>query len=232
MTYKETLLVKLKKVNDEYYLLDPDGEINDNVWALRPDGVVLKMTPNDMIDYLASESYATKKIIASTQKLDKLPLLDKAKMDAQILWNETQKSRDVSMSAIKSYETTKTPVGQNTAEVFIDGYKKGYTQSLTENKDKKFTLENIRRAILFGVSQGIEQSSLSVADEIKFIKALMSVVEKGVTEWEAEIEMGLYVHPDTVFIDDGKTYPVESITLPKTTNGYINTVKFVEKQTT
>jgi hypothetical protein len=41
-------------------------EIKDSDWVIRGDGELDQMTPNKMIDYLDSQSLATKKIIATT----------------------------------------------------------------------------------------------------------------------------------------------------------------------
>ncbi|HWY33228.1 MAG TPA: hypothetical protein VNX68_01200 [Nitrosopumilaceae archaeon] len=75
---------QIKKVDNEYYLLSED-DIKTRDWVLRPDSVVLKMTDSDMVDYLQSESLATKKIIASSKQLNNLPCVEVITMDAKTL---------------------------------------------------------------------------------------------------------------------------------------------------
>lgn len=54
------------------YILS-DEEIKEGGWVLLPNGDINKMSPTDMIHYLDSQSKATKKIIASTDKTLNLP---------------------------------------------------------------------------------------------------------------------------------------------------------------
>ncbi len=51
------------------------------------------------------------------------------------------------------------------------------------------------------------------------------IVEK--TEWNIEIETQTAINPKQIFIDDGQTYPLETIEVPKIKNGYINIVKII-----
>lgn len=57
----------------QHLLIISDEEITHNDWVLLPNNEIHKMSPTDMIHYLASQSKATKKIIATTDTSLGLP---------------------------------------------------------------------------------------------------------------------------------------------------------------
>jgi hypothetical protein len=192
--------MKLVKKDNEYYLLSNDG-LQTRDWALRPDDVILRMTDTDMIDYLDSESTATRKIIASTKKLDDLPFINKSNIESIIPGNA-----DLNKMAEMRYGSS--PQGAKCRAKWVDGY----DQCLEDNAEKKYTKEDIEKAWLNGF----------LSDDAKLRSEFIQSLNKPKTEWRAEVEMGLYPHPDTKFINDGKTYPIETIEKPKVIEGFIN----------
>jgi len=190
--------MKLIKKDNEYYLLSND-DLQTRDWALRPDGVILRMTDTDMIDYLDSESKATRKIIASTKKLDGLPFLNKSNIESII-----PGKADLNKMAEMRYGSSEE--GAKCRAKWVNGY----SQCLEDNAGKKFTIEDMKEARASGYD-----------NFISYEKWLKSITEDK-TEWEAKIEMNTFVHPDNKFVDDGKTHPIETITKPKIVEGFIN----------
>ena len=192
--------MKLIKKDNEYYLLSND-DLQTRDWALRPDGVILRMTDTDMIDYLDSESKATRKIIASTKKLDSLPFLNKSNIESIIPGNA-----DLNKMAEMRYGSSEE--GAKCRAKWVNGY----NQCLEDNAGKKFTEEDIDKAWLNGF----------LSDDAKLRSEFIKSLKEPKTEWEAKIEMNTFVHPDNKFVDDGKTHPIETITKPKIVEGFIN----------
>jgi len=58
--YKE---IKLK--DNKSVFVDESAEIVDWSWVLKPNNTIHRMSPSDVVDYLDSQSNATKKIVAS-----------------------------------------------------------------------------------------------------------------------------------------------------------------------
>lgn len=65
-------IIKIKNKNGNLLIIS-DEEITHNDWVLLPNNEIHKMSPTDMIHYLASQSKATKKIIATTDTSLGLP---------------------------------------------------------------------------------------------------------------------------------------------------------------
>jgi hypothetical protein len=169
--------MKLKKINEEYFLID------------------------------------NAKPIASTQK--NLGLLLIKNIQLIELW----KNLDIDIEQL-SKDEYKGKEMYITYDAHVSGFIAGYNKSLENNKDKKFTLEDIQKALSYGYH--------TAKDEEKGIKSsgygsrFLETLENKQTEWNVEVEMGIYPHPNHEFIDDGKTHPLETITKPLVKDGYIN----------
>lgn len=94
----EHLNHKLVRFNNEYYVVSNE-ELLVHHWALLPNHFKVYMDDANYIDYLDSESYATKKIIASTDKLNGCYLIDKNTIEAHI--NKT--STDIILDESKKW---------------------------------------------------------------------------------------------------------------------------------
>lgn len=178
--------MKLVKIEDEYYLLEENEFIQTRDWALRPDGVILRMTDEDMLNYLESESTATKKIIASTKKLDGIP---KIKLFQLIeLWGNCPITKE---TASKDYAKTQVIRNENLPEwddkleeLISRHFISGYEKCEEINSDKKFTEEQIRQAIITTMVSGVIKTS---AD----IDLLINDIKKEQTEWNVEVDLNI-----------------------------------------
>lgn len=80
----------------QHLYVTSDEVIKECDLVLMPDNTIHKMSPSDMIDYLDSQSKATKKIIATTDKSIGLPEPSKEFLDVYIkAYNEGKKIEEV-----------------------------------------------------------------------------------------------------------------------------------------
>lgn len=202
--------MKLIKLKNIYHLVSND-DLNTRDWALRPDGVVLKMTDTDMIDYLDSESTATKKIIASTEKLDFLPLINKINVERII-------SEKPSLKEMAEMRYGSSPEGAKCRSKWINGY----SQCLEDN------LNNFTKEDMLLYASWVKSRVNSFPNE-KLEESLEDFLLRGrdeKTEWDVEVEMGTYAHVGHGFVNDGNTYPIETVEKLKIDdNGYINVLR-------
>ena len=67
-------------------------------------------------------------------------------------------------------------------EAVYDGYNKGYKQCLIDNKEKKYTEENIRAIFMHGFLLGVDRGEYSIDMENKSLSKYLQPE----TEWEVE----------------------------------------------
>ncbi len=93
----------------------------------------------------------------------------------------------------------------------------GYLQAKEDNKDKVYTLRDLRNAYEEGLSEGYEREELSYETPM-LIDMYADKVRKDKTQWQVEIEMENYSKPE-----DGHS-AVHKDTRPKITNNSINVI--------
>jgi hypothetical protein len=165
--------MKLKKLNNHYYLLSDDN------FKLPKDGLCYYDGNGNIRVTGTGNCYSilSKNIIAATTKLDDLPLLDKERVEYLL--------NDVLKSAVESYESTKTPKGENTGEVFIDGFKKGYNKNTN-----KFTIDDLKNLLLDYIEFEHPRDEPRGITIDRFIQEIGSGFwYKPKTEWDVEVEM-------------------------------------------
>ncbi len=166
--------MKLIKINTDHYIVVDDSEIKEGDWIidikrpLSPRQIKTKHLLEDLFD-------SEKKITHST-----LPL------DSVAIENSERSYKLIPLAYIKvvvsEVDIDKKAKEEGGYDVFRDRiiYSHGYNQALEDNKEKKYTEEDIRKAILMARVRIENVSPKYSIDEI--IQAI-----KPKTEWEVEI---------------------------------------------
>lgn len=190
-------MYKLIKLNSEYYLVS-DIEPKDR----NPCMTFHKETKLPMIDdYYQGDanSYVHKpmSIVASTKRIvrmKELLLMDKkqieeslCKIDVEALAEEESEGR----YPVLTHSAPELSPYKGSKITFKHGVWFGYAQALKDNSDKKFTLQDIKKAYIQG---GFDSNSMAKRLH-KDIKSYLSAEEyleslnKEQTEWDVEVEM-------------------------------------------
>ena len=180
---------KLIKINSEYYVIVDDSEIKEGDWVLETLNNVIFQVKVSGNDYKNS---TFKKITHSTQ-----PLNTKFNdwFDAQIITLQEVKELigevDVEKKAYRfrrdyqdSFEWMNECI-MNDAMHRQEGYKAGYNQALEDNKEKKYTEEDLRKTVWEAIKIALNEDF----SEKKYNEIIQSLQPK--TEWEVEFENGV-----------------------------------------
>lgn len=90
------------RCNSFQLYITSDEEIKEGNWVLLPNGIIKKMSHSDILDYLDSESFATKKVIATTDPSLGLPSLPESFIQAYIkAYNEGNPITEVALEMEK-----------------------------------------------------------------------------------------------------------------------------------
>ena len=166
----------MKKLSEEHYIVVDDSEIKEGDWIGFPN--LKKFVP---VQYLGGDlTGGEKKITHSTQPLEwfggEIIFLSEVKELLGVV--------DVEKKA-NEYFTETNPYHPEYNEGLHIGYKVGYNQALEDNKDRKYTREDLLDAYTWGFLEGTERGD-DVTDSVnKFSQALQPK-----TEWEVEIVDG------------------------------------------
>ena len=169
---------KLIKINENHYLVVDDSEINGSDWVFNEKSEeIYKITIIDEVVYYE------KKITHSTQPLEGEFSSIIYKGYNQISLQEVKEligEVDVEKKAETKYPKSEFWVGSNPSRLYDENAKdrrcflEGYNQALEDNKEKKYTDEDIRKAFRL-----FFKNNMSEVDEI-----IQSLQPK--TEWEVE----------------------------------------------
>lgn len=196
--------MKLIKINNEYYLLN-DDKIGENGWVIDRNGYILQIydfegdfasIKNDVGSIRIS---TCRKIIASTQKLDGLPLLDNTQILRLLGIAEDVEKLAEEYSENLAYETSQK-----------QGFRAGYQRAKQYYENKKFTLEDMKKMYSAG------QDDCGEFGNVRGFDSMFTEIIQEQTEWDAEIEMEVPVQVRDVL------KPV--VRIPKLTNGNINII--------
>lgn len=200
--------MKLIKLSTDHYIVVDDSEIKEGDWfidvkkPLRPRQIKTKHLLEDLFD-------SEKKITYSTQPLESVSLYNTSTGDIseglrflnvkQLFLSEVKEligEIEVDDKAIEAMDLrySAEPEEDRDRESFFNGFKTGYNQCLEDNKDKKYTEEDLRKAFVEGVDSQfvtVNMDSLGKRDAYRtdvlndFIESLQPK-----TEWEVEFVDG------------------------------------------
>lgn len=175
--------MRLIKLNTEHFIIVDDSEIKEGDWYYHPNNSVNQYGEREIEFMGYDEKKTCKKITHSTQPLEHLtipgtyngPVWNKVK---QIYLQEVKKlieklidEMSVEYKAIQFMNSFQTfSDNYNTGMKF--GYERGYNQAIEDNKEKKYTEEDIKRATKMSF------------DGSTFKEIIQSLQPK--TEWEVE----------------------------------------------
>ena len=185
----------LIKISSDQYIVVDDSEIKEGDYYLFTWGGEQEIQIFSNEQYADRENHnhlytnACKKITHSTEPLEDYTRADGKKIKVYVGINplnlfevkELIGEVDVEKKIKEWYNQTKYDSS------FIadpQSYKAGYNQALEDNKDRKYTEEDLRK--MFDISEGL--SSFNDTDDNKFKYALNHIQPK--TEWEVEIVDG------------------------------------------
>lgn len=161
--------MKLVKINTDHYVIVDDSEIKDGDWIYW-EGKIVKAVDTSY--------WSAKKITHSTNILTNgMGILYLSEVKELI-----GKGVDVEK---KAYDTAFKFIGTNDEQV---QYLKSlilefYNQAIEDNKDKKYTEEDIQLAIDFGFIQNATNGWIDLGQQKSFIQSLQQK-----TEWEVEFD--------------------------------------------
>lgn len=206
---------KLIKLTDDHYVVVDDSEIKSKDMVLLPSKQIQYMSDTDILDYLQSESLATKKITHSTQPLGVKPITDKVVIQEDKAGKPLMSAQYVELDmscTVKplSLQEVKELIGEVDVEkkvrnemgipdyILINSMSPSmqgslefgincYNQCLEDNKDKKYTEEDLRKAIEFGYD--LRNNHKPINSGIDWVKILTQSLQPK-TEWEVEIVDG------------------------------------------
>lgn len=127
----------------QHLYLCSSEEIKEGDWVLRPDKVVMKMSNKDMLDYLESESSATKKIIFTTDHeliVNGVPAIDgntKAMIKEELTDTYFQQGYEVSFLEEYCKRHNQLCKWANDEIGKIPAYETGLTAEESKNEDRK-----------------------------------------------------------------------------------------------
>lgn len=188
--------MKLIKITNEHYVVIDDSEIKDNDWVadFRLDGRILMSKWNEE-DHEDGLFFDVKKITHSTK-----PFGGNAIAISLHEVKELIGEVDVNVKAHK-YSTNYRCPATNDQEYckhdIVSGYNNGYNQALEDNKEKKYTEEDILNAFREGTNAGALHERLCDYDTGDFEDAeqysdsyeesFIQSLQQPKTEWEVEI---------------------------------------------
>lgn len=200
--------MKLIKLNNEFYLLS-DGIPKGYYY----DGFVNKIHNTSGAQYEYAKHIFP--IVASTEKLGELPLLDRKKEikyqkcvqncfealsgkcvcpSRMITLNELASNVDVKKLAreltYKDYTDEKGEFIKSTigADDYTNGIVRGYNKALRDNADKKFTLDDMNK-LSIEIWEWINIDKYGAKQNLETVtNNFIQSITKGQTQWEVDIE--------------------------------------------
>lgn len=161
--------MKLIKLQPDHYIIVDDSEINEGDWVFNEKSK--EIYPITIIEEVV---YYEKKITHSTE-----PLEDYARADGKTIKVYVQvksfhlyevKELLVEVDVEKKAEEYGKSIGTKDGTASFD-YKRGYNQCLEDNKEKKYTKEDLLDAFTWGFVEGTERGD--VTDSVnKFSESL------------------------------------------------------------
>lgn len=178
----------LKRINTDHYVVVDDSKIKLGDWVCftnKSDVTYKQITQTEV-----NNSYhGVQKITHSSEPIEEK---DRTFMSVTFGWDKIQR---LDLSYIKSLfgevDVVELSKNETKGRVFANGvheevvaqmfYRKGYNQCLEDNKDKKFTEEDIERAIKYGIGVGNLDLNANLA-----VSTFMLSLTQPKDTWECE----------------------------------------------
>lgn len=174
--------MELTKINTDYYIIVDDSKIEDNDWMQRNDEHPVQAVPNfwwDFKDRYRKVTHSTKKLgsnVGSTytpSNVKYLSLGDVKKVTGEVDMEELELKYHQQL--IQRREVAKNFRGQvagNHPDMFtsremlsmMEGFTDGYTQSLDDNKDKKYTDDDVIAIVKKSRETGLSAEYIIISD--------------------------------------------------------------------
>ena len=180
--------MKLIQINTDHYIVVDDSEIKEGDWIidikdpLSPRQIKTKHLLEDLFD-------SEKKITHSTLPLEKFTYDN---LSDEVFSMDYHNIKPISLQEVKELigevdvkkkMISPYPINTQNDVDWCNGYQRGYNQALEDNKEKKYTEEDLRKAILMARVRIENVSPKYSIDEI-----FLSLQPK--TEWDVEIVDG------------------------------------------
>jgi hypothetical protein len=218
--------MKLVKISNEYYLLD--GEINDGDKILH-EGDILTVNKNKgaylstyQFPHIDIKADVCDKIIGSSNSFfgTEIPFLDRNKIEKLLNSVDVEK---IAEQMIESHPDFKSEGFSDYQNGRFNGIIDGYNKALSDNSDKKFTLDDMRKCFEASRETIKHPDWDNIYDNFEHYMKSKSEEKK---EWSVEIEMD--VVPDFESrsrYNDGQIYNGLKKLVPLLNNGYITITK-------
>jgi len=183
--------MKLIKINPDHYIIVDDSEIKEGDWYYWEITKTIQIAKLDSLNRLPKNSDGSKKITHSTKPLEDIPVYGEKSIDIPLYTvRGFTKIKPLNLSEVKeligevdvlqeskNYVLSKfksdTDLEQLNCYKHIETYILGYNQALEDNKEKKYTEEDVIRIVEKSRETGLTAEYL-----------LLSLQPK--TEWEVK----------------------------------------------
>lgn len=190
--------MKLIKLKNDYYLIS-----NEPFNEKSPKGTAYYDGRENIRSWSTGNSFdiRSKNILASTIKLDNIPLINVNELTDLIpLTCDYRKSFNEAMKHTR-YENL------SMSSEIGDGFIHGYDQAIKEKQEFKFTLEDISKALNYG--------SRLTNNKIKYMNDYINDLKKDKNIWDVVLDLEEYADYDFTGM------PCVGLLRPKVVNGYI-----------
>jgi hypothetical protein len=170
--------MKMIKLSEEHYIGVDESEIKEGDFVYSSDGGIFKRH----IDNPCQTIFPISKITHSTQPIENLNGALGWKDIDILLLSEVKELLgvvDVENKAIEWYNGEPKYNSNYVADPY--SWKEGYNQSLENNKERKYTEEDIRAVFIHGFLLGVDRGEYSIDMENKSLSKYLQL-----TEWEVE----------------------------------------------
>lgn len=218
--------MKLVKISNEYYLLD--GEINDGDKILH-EGDILTVNKNKgaylstyQFPHIDIKADVCDKIIGSSNSYfgTEIPFLDRNKIEKLLNSVDVEK---IAEQMIESHPDFKSEGFSDYQNGRFNGIIDGYNKALSDNYDKKFTLDDMRKCFEASRETIKHPDWDNIYDNFEHYMKSKSEEKK---EWNVEIEMDVVPDFESRSRDnDGQICNGLKKLVPLLNNGYITITK-------
>lgn len=202
------------------YILKKEGI---KYWLYQDDKLIAQTPIKSMDDFPCHEDFeaywdALKKVDAMFEPANNRSLLNLEQIHSLLGIVDVEKK---AMEMVKN-------IDDNAARTLAKiTYKYGYNQSLEDNKNKKWTDEDMNSMYLQAIAMGQIMAKREDYQPLGFKEMLLQFIPK--TEWEVEVEevehMKRVPHDGTMSRNESS---LRAFKTPKIINGYINILKIIK----
>jgi hypothetical protein len=175
--------MKLIKINPDYYIIVDDSEIKEGDWYYWEITKTIQIAKLDSLNRLPKNSDGSKKITHSTKPLEDIPVYGEKSIDIPLYTvrgftkikplNLSEVKELIGEVDVKKKIISPYPINTQNDVDWCNGYQTGYNQALEDNKEKKYTEDDVIRIVEKSRETGLTAEYL-----------ILSLQPK--TEWEVE----------------------------------------------